>query len=140
MSDDDQVARILEQIGDAADRAWLLDRISDPWQRRARRLEERDARIREYALTYHPLQSGRAMASAIAIELDRYCASVGALRPIWRSPGTHNAVSCGGYCISTTGRAHRRAPCEPLSPAFSLLARKNPAFWPPRPVDHGVSG
>jgi hypothetical protein len=77
MSDDDRdrVARILDQIGDEADRAWFLDRISEPWRRRARRLEERDAQIRAYALAYHPLLSGRAMASAIAVELQRYRAS-----------------------------------------------------------------
>jgi len=66
-----RVARILAAL-EEGDRAWFLDRISEPWRRRARRLEERDARIREYALAFHPLRSGRAMASAIAIELRRY--------------------------------------------------------------------
>jgi hypothetical protein len=76
-SDDDRgrVARIVAQIGDEADRAWLVDRLAEPWQRRARRLAERDAQIRELALTWHPLQSGRAQAAAIAVELGRYRAA-----------------------------------------------------------------
>jgi hypothetical protein len=77
MADDDRarVARIVAQIGDEADRAWLVDRLAEPWQRRARRLAERDARIRDYALAYHPLLSGHAMAAAIAVAIDRYGAS-----------------------------------------------------------------
>src|SRR5271167_2869398 len=63
---------------------------------------------------------------------------VSASKRIWRRRRKLVAVSCGGSCISTTGRAHRRALCEPRSPAFSSLARKNPAFWPPRPVDGRV--
>src|SRR5208282_5637496 len=69
-----RVARILAAL-EEGDRAWFLDRISEPWRRRARRLEERDARIREYALAYHPLLSGPAMASAIAMAINRYRAS-----------------------------------------------------------------
>jgi hypothetical protein len=41
----------------------------------ARRLEERDARIREFAPTYHPFQSGHRAAAVIAVELQRYAAS-----------------------------------------------------------------
>ena len=71
----ERVGRILGLIDEEADRAWFLDRVSEPWQRRARRLAERDRLIREYALAFHPLESGRAMAAAIAVELDRYRAS-----------------------------------------------------------------
>jgi hypothetical protein len=73
-SDDERgrVARILDQVGDEADRAWLVDRLAEPWQRRARRLEERDRLIRDYALAYHPLLSAHAMASTIAVAIDRY--------------------------------------------------------------------
>jgi hypothetical protein len=67
-----RVGWILGQIGDEDDRAWLVDRLAEPWLRRARRLAERDARIREYALAFHPLLSGRAMASAIAVAIQRY--------------------------------------------------------------------
>jgi hypothetical protein len=72
LEDWERVERILGQIGAEADRAWLVDRLSEPWQRRARRLAERDMRIREFALAYHPLMTGRGMAAAIAVELDRY--------------------------------------------------------------------
>jgi hypothetical protein len=74
-NDEDRVKRILEQIGDAADRAWFLDRVSQPWQRRARRLAERDERIREFALAYYPFMTGRGQAAAIAVDLRRYQAS-----------------------------------------------------------------
>jgi hypothetical protein len=75
-ADDDhaRVARILALLEDD-DRGWLQDRLAEPWQRRARRLAERDARIREYALGLHPFASGRAMAAAVAGELLRYHAS-----------------------------------------------------------------
>lgn len=75
LEDDDRLARILGQIGAESEREWLEDRLAAPWQRRARRIEKRDARIREYALAFHPLLSGRAMASAIAVAIDRYRAS-----------------------------------------------------------------
>jgi hypothetical protein len=61
-----RVGRILGQIGDEDDRAWLVDRLAEPWLRRARRLAERDARIREYALAFHPLLSGRAARGPVA--------------------------------------------------------------------------
>lgn len=67
-----RVARIFGQIGDDEDRAWLADRLAEPSVRRARRLAERDARIREFAVSYHPLLSGRGMATAVAVELERY--------------------------------------------------------------------
>ncbi len=75
--DDDDRIRVerIAALLDGADRAWFLDRISEPWQRRTRRLEERDRLIRDYALAFHPMLSGRAMASAIAIAIDRYRAS-----------------------------------------------------------------
>jgi hypothetical protein len=67
----DRVARILALLEDE-DRRWLQDRLAEPWRRRARRLEERDRLIRDCALAYHPLLSGHAMASTIAITIDRY--------------------------------------------------------------------
>jgi hypothetical protein len=75
-ADDDRarVARILALLEDD-DRGWLQDQLAKPWQRRARRLAQRDTRIREYALGFHPFASGRAMAAAIAGELLRYRAS-----------------------------------------------------------------
>jgi hypothetical protein len=50
MGDDDRgrVARILAQIGDQADRAWLEDRLCQPFERRARRLAARDVAIRDW--------------------------------------------------------------------------------------------
>ena len=74
--DDDRgrVARILALL-EGEDRRWLEDTLSEPWRRRARRLEERDAQIRQFGLAFHPLLSGRAMASAIGVELGRYRAA-----------------------------------------------------------------
>ena len=74
LEDRERIARILARL-DVDDAAWLGDRLAEPWQRRARRIAARDAAIRDYALGYHPLESGRAMAAAIAVELARYCAS-----------------------------------------------------------------
>jgi hypothetical protein len=73
--DDDRarVERILALLEDD-DRRWLQDRLRQPFERRARRLEERDAQIRTF-LSFHPLLSGRAMATAIAVEIQRYRAS-----------------------------------------------------------------
>jgi hypothetical protein len=73
---DDQVrvARILTLL-DEDDRVWLEDRLAEPWQRRARRLAERDLKIREFAVNFHPLLSGRAMAVAISVAINRYRAS-----------------------------------------------------------------
>ena len=77
MGNDDpaRVERIVGQIGDEADRRWLRDRQAAPWQRRARRLADRDARIREFGLAYYPFMTGRGMASAIAVELQRYASA-----------------------------------------------------------------
>jgi hypothetical protein len=72
--DRDRAARIAALLEDE-DRRWFLDRIAEPWQRRARRLAERDARIREHALAYCPLLSSRATAVAISVAIDRYRAS-----------------------------------------------------------------
>jgi hypothetical protein len=73
VKDDDRerLARILAAL-EEDDRRWLRDRLDERWRRRARRLEERDQLIRDYALAYHPLLSGHAMASAIAVAIDRY--------------------------------------------------------------------
>lgn len=53
----------------------MQDRLAEPWQRRARRRAERDARIRELAIAYYPVTSGRTMATGIASELRRYASS-----------------------------------------------------------------
>jgi hypothetical protein len=71
ISDADRVERILALL-EEDDRDWFVDRMAEPWQRRARRLETRDACIRDYGLLCHPLLSGRAMALSITIAIDRY--------------------------------------------------------------------
>lgn len=68
-----RIARILSRLDDE-DRTWLEDRLAPPWQRQARRLAARAAKMRNFALAYYPLESGRAMAAAITLALSRYCA------------------------------------------------------------------
>lgn len=74
--DDDRarVERILALLEDD-DRRWLQDRLRQPFERRTRRLEECDEQIRTYGLSFHPLLSGRTMATAIAVEMQRFRAS-----------------------------------------------------------------
>jgi hypothetical protein len=64
--------RILAQITDPADRAWLITRLEPPWRRRRRRLDERDAAILALAGHYLELGAGRAIAAAVVRDLRRY--------------------------------------------------------------------
>jgi hypothetical protein len=95
--------------------------------RRTRRLAERDALIRNFALAFHPLLSGRATAAVIAVAIDRYRASSWIFERVSPLRQIHGAVSCGGYCTSTTVRACRRRGLGVRSPASSSLARQHRA-------------
>jgi hypothetical protein len=78
VGDQERLERILLRL-DAEDREYLVDQLDPPWRRRRRRIERRDQAIRELAVPKFAsaltVTSGRAMASAIAVDLQRYAAS-----------------------------------------------------------------
>jgi hypothetical protein len=75
MTDAERIAEILRSLPaeDAAFLAAQLAQLAPPWQRRAARLAERDAAVREALATYAGLPSSPA-AKALAAELRRVAA------------------------------------------------------------------
>jgi hypothetical protein len=127
--DDTRLARILGQIASADDRAWLIDRLDPPWQRRLRRLEARDEAIRMLALEV-PFGSGRQMAKAIAAAVGRY-ASSGWPSSAIASRRIRGVRGFGAFSPSTRASRRRGIPsCGPW------LAQNQSAFATRRPVDH----
>jgi hypothetical protein len=72
--DETRFERIVSGL-EADDQAWLRRRIEPPWRTRLRRLDERDAAIRELGSHFLHLRRGRAIAEACATDLSRYRAS-----------------------------------------------------------------
>jgi hypothetical protein len=67
-----RLVRILAQLADPEDRAWLVDQLTPKSRRRSRRLDERDRLIRSFAVHFPYISTGRAMAPAIAGAIDHY--------------------------------------------------------------------
>jgi hypothetical protein len=77
MPDRSRVAAILAGLA-PADRDLIGEQLAAfeaPWQRRAQRLDQRDALVREMAALFADRGSGRAVASAVHDELARSVAS-----------------------------------------------------------------
>jgi hypothetical protein len=90
MTDAGRLERILAALDNPADREWLRAQLEPAWQRRARRPAERDEAVRQLAIEYSSLDSGRAIAVAMRKalgEVARKRASPAPLRRILKLSG-----------------------------------------------------